>query len=91
MKLYDVIGIHENRKIVRANIDSKYPDIVTVELYIKKPNFDKIPQGQNHYDFINLEYTDKKGYLSMLFNKRDGSTARKYLKELNMKITKKLI
>lgn len=91
MKSYDVIGTHENRKIVRVNIDSKYPDIVTVELWIKKPNFDKIPIGTPHYDFINLEHNDKNGYLSMLFNKRDGTTARKYLKKLNMKIIKKMI
>jgi len=91
MKSYDVTGTYKNRKIIRANIDSKYLDIVTVELWSKKPNFDKIPDGVPHYDFIDLEYTDKNGYLSMLFNKRDGSTARKYLKKLNMKIIKKVI
>lgn len=89
--MYKVKGIYKNKKIHKAVVDNYSEDKIKVELWSKKYNFDTIPLGQEHYDITKIIYDSRQDYLSMLFNNKDGSTARRYLKNLNLKIIKKVI
>ena len=91
MKMYDVEGIYNNKAIQKAVVDNYSDDEIKVELWHKKDNFSNIPLGQEHYNTIQLLYINREDSLSMLFNKKDGTTARKYLKILDLKIIKKVI
>ena len=91
MKMYQVNGIYNNKNICKAVVDNYSENEIKVELWYEKDNFNSIPLGQEHYDTIMLTYNNRRDYLSMLFNKKDGTTARKYLKMLNLKIIKKVI
>ncbi len=91
MKAYSVKGTYKGREIDQAYIDSDYPDRVKVDLWERKPNFNKIPQGEGHYFHHFVSFRDRKDCLSLLLEKRDGGTARKYLKMLGLRILKRVI
>ncbi len=91
MKAYSVEGTINGKEISEVYLDSEYPDRVKIDLWERKPNFNKIPQGEEHYFHHYLHFTSEKDYLSFLLEKRDGGTARKYLKMLGLRILKKVI
>ena len=91
MKMYDVNGIYKDKNICKAVVDNYSENEIKVELWYKKDNFNNISLGQEHYNTIQLLYINREDSLSMLFNKKDGTTARKYLKILDLKIIKKVI
>jgi len=55
---------------------------VKIELWRKKPNFDKIPLGENHYNIEDLFVPNEQDYWSLLLAKREATTCKKYLKRL---------
>ena len=91
MKMYEVNGTYKDKEICKAIVNDYSENIIKVELLFKKPNFNRIPLGEEHYDTVEIEYKNHIDYLSMLFNKKDGTTARKYLKNLNLKIIRTVI
>jgi len=88
MKMYKVEGKHKGREICTAVVDGNNDDEVKVELWSPKPNFEQIPEGELHYDFFTYQFPDKKGFLAMLYGKREGTTARAYIRKFGLKILK---
>jgi hypothetical protein len=76
MKLYEVTGVYQSYAIEKATFTTTYPDIVNIELWTPVKGA-----------FI-LQFHNEKDYFSILFHKRDGTTARKYLNQLNLTIIK---
>ena len=79
MKDYRVKGIYNGVPVRAVTLLDGASDTVEVELHLVNK------------DVIVLEYPDKKGYYSFLFHKRDGTTARKYLKQLHLKVVETVI
>jgi len=79
MKCYNVKGIYNNTDVKDVALLDGVSDTVEVELHLVNKNV------------VMLRFHDKAGYLSFLFRKRDGSTARKYLKQLNLKVVETVI
>lgn len=88
MKSYTVSGTYHNFSVIRVVVDNGNMNQVRAVLWIPKSDFDNIPTGQKHYDFITLDFHDPPGYLSMLFDDKPAATARKYIKKLGLKIIK---
>ena len=79
MKHYKVKGIYNGTAVDAATLLDGASDMVEVELRLANK------------EAITLKFHDKTGYLSLLFHKRDGSTARKYLKQLHLKVVETVI
>ncbi len=87
MKAYNTKGRYKEREINHVVVENEYPDSVKLELMAKKSNFDEVGYGQEYYDKVDvIKYKDKEGYVAMLYGKRDGTTARKYISKLGLKI-----
>jgi len=82
---YKVKGIYKGKFIERAYVDSRDKGVL-IELWSRKKNFGKIPLGENHYDIEKVYFKDKKAYLSLLFNNKARTTARRFLKRLGLEI-----
>ena len=94
MKMYEVEGTYQGRKVTEIVVDSKEKDGkkgVEVDLWLPKPNFDEIPKGEDHYDHVKLFFENEQDYLNLLFRKREGNTARKYIRQLGFRIVRKII
>ena len=95
MKIYEVDGWYKGNKIDWVEIDSIYnkgKEGVKISLWKRKENYDSIPPGEPHYDLVEeIVIVDKKGYISLLFDRKSGTTARKYLKLLGLKVTKVIV
>jgi len=79
MKYYKVKGVYNGTDVDAVTLLDGASDTVEVELHLVNKNV------------VMLRFHDKAGYLSFLFHKRDGSTARKYLKQLNLKVVETII
>jgi len=74
---YLVEGVYNGKKVDRVSVDTEGNDKVVLSLYCNRELVDKVV------------FTDREGYLSILFRKRDATTARKYIQKLGLKIVKR--
>jgi len=63
-------------------------DGIVMEVWFRRKEWDgELGNDDNRWCYINRYfYRDRKGYLSLLFNKRPASVCREYLKKLGFKV-----
>ena len=88
MKMYRVKP--NNKGVTTIVVKSGNEDTVAVELWRPK-KITHFTFGVMRYNVETLTFKDRVGYTSMLFNHRDGTTARQYIKKLGYKIQKAVI
>ena len=79
MKYYKVKGVYNDTAVDTATVIDGDLDIVEIELRLVNK------------EAIVLKFHNEADYRSLLFHKRDGTTARKYLKQLHLKVVEAVI
>ncbi len=91
MKMYEVEGSYNGGNVNQVVV-GRDEDKVVVELLAKKPDFDQLALGEEHYDLIDrISFQNKRDALDILYGRREGSISRKYIKMLDLKITKNIL
>lgn len=74
---------------VRVVVDTIYPDKIVLKFWRPKPDIEKIPLGESHYDIFEYSFTDRRAYRSILFNIRPATTARRYIEKMGYQVAKR--
>ncbi|RLC80202.1 MAG: hypothetical protein DRJ03_22155 [Chloroflexi bacterium] len=77
MKMYNVQGIVDGHEIVTAVIYPEHPHTVCIELWY---------ENGKEYAKIYKRFRNYRDYVNLLYRVRPATIARRYLKELGLKV-----
>ena len=92
MKIYRVSGKYQGKEIESVTVDNHGTDGIRMKLWIRKPGFENIPTGQDHYDFIFIErHGIKDDWRAMLYNNGQCKVAKKHIRSIGLKVVRTIV